>query len=184
MSTTRFILVILAHPNLGTSRANAGLLDAIRGADGVQVRDLATLYPTNVIDVRAEQQALTEADDVVLQFPTYWYSTPGILKLWLDEVLTRGWAYGTGKPGVLAGKTLRIITTTGGAREAYAPGGFHGWNFDDILIPLQALARRVGMQWEEPLVIHGVRELTDQELARCGAEYRGLLEQEPQAEAA
>lgn len=184
MTTSGSTLVILAHPNLESSRVHAALLNAIRGAEGIEVRDLALLYPTSIIDVPAEQHALSNADEIVLQYPTYWYSTPGILKQWLDDVLVRGWAYGTGKPGVLAGKKLRVVTSTGGAQDAYAPDGFHGWDFNDILIPLQATTRRLGMLWDEPFVIQGVRDVDNSQLAQYGAQYRALLEQMRPARAA
>jgi putative NADPH-quinone reductase len=115
-------------------------------------------------------------ENIVLQYPTHWYSPPAILKTWLDEVLVRGWAYGTGGPGALAGKTLRVATSTGGTTEAYSPGGFHGWDYSDILIPLQATARRLGMQWLSPFILHGVRDLTDQQLHGLAQDYRSLVE--------
>ena len=97
------------------------------------------------------------------------------LKRWLDEVLVSGWAYGPGAPGVLAGKTLRVVTTTGGVADAYHSDGFHGWEFDTVLAPLKATARRLGMAWLEPMIIHGVRDLTDHALADLQIEYRSLL---------
>lgn len=168
-------VVILAHPDLTTSRINRALADAVRGLEGVEVRDLQALYPDHVIDVAAEQAALETADEVVLQYPTYWYATPGLLKLWLDDVLLRGWAYGTGKAGVLAGKSLRVVTSTGGDEDEFSPDGFHGWHYADVLTPLAATAKRLGMRWAEPLVVHGARGVGDAELADWQQRYRALL---------
>jgi putative NADPH-quinone reductase len=179
MSSTIHTVVILDHPSLTTSRLNASLLRSISGAEGVQVRDLVALYPDGVIDVAAEQAALEGVDHVVLQYPTHWYTVPGLLKSWLDNVLVRGWAYGTGAAGALKGKSLRIVTSTGGAAAAYAPEGFHGWDYAEILIPMKATARRLGMTWDEPLVLHGARDLTDEDLAGAGRKYRALLEDQP-----
>ena len=165
-------LVIVAHPDLSSSRANAALLAALEPSDSVAVRLLTATEP---LDIPAEQRALEAADEIVLQYPTYWYSPPATLKNWLDEVLVRGWAYGTGAPGALAGKGLRVVTTTGGAADAYRPDGFHGWHFDDVLIPMKALARRLGMAWREPLAVHGVRELDAASLAELGLRYRALI---------
>jgi len=123
--------VIVGHPDLTASRVNAALTSAAREASLVDVRVLTALYPDGAIDVRAEQAALETADHVVLLYPTYWYSPPAPLKRWLDEVMERGWAYGTGRPGALAGKTLRIVTTTGGEGAAYAPGELHSFEYDD-----------------------------------------------------
>jgi putative NADPH-quinone reductase len=168
-------LVVLAHPDLENSRITAALAAVANRAPGVEVRDLSALYPDRVIDVAAEQAALAHVDEVVLQYPTYWYSMPGLLKQWLDDVLVRGWAYGTGRPGALRGVGLRVVTSTGGVEEEYATGGFHGWPYDDILVPLEATARRLGMLWREPLVVHGAREVTEAELAAAGHRYCELL---------
>ena len=109
--------LIVGHPDLTASRVNAALTAAAIGLPGVDIRILASLSANGAFDVKAEQAALSSADDIVLLYPTYWYSTPAPLKRWLDEVLQRGWAYGTGEPGALAGKSLRIVTTTGGSRS-------------------------------------------------------------------
>lgn len=168
---TEHTVVIYANPRGPQSRANAALLRAIAARPGTKIRDLTTLYPDGVIDVRAEQTALEGADHVVLQYPTYWYSVPGLMKTWLDEVMTPGWAYGPGRPGVLAGKTLRIATTTGGTTEGYQPGALHGFQYAQLLTPLQATARRLGMEFLEPFVLHGVRDLSDTELAEAAERY-------------
>lgn len=172
-------LVVLAHPDLEHSRINAALASAARTTSGVEVRDLQALYPDFRIDVAEEQAAIAAAGEIVLQFPTHWYSVPALMKLWLDDVLLRGWAYGAGAPGALAGKTLRIVTSTGGKAEAYAHGGFHGWPFDEVLVPLKATARRLGMHWSEPLLIHGARDVTDAELTAATDHYRALLTRHP-----
>jgi putative NADPH-quinone reductase len=168
-------LVVLAHPDLENSRITAALAAVANRAPGVEVRNLSALYPDHVIDVAAEQAALADVDEVVLQYPTYWYSMPGLLKQWLDDVFVRGWAYGTGRPGALRGMGLRVVTSTGGVEEEYATDGFHGWQYRDILVPLEATARRLGMLWREPLVVHGAREVTDGELDAFGDSYCTLL---------
>lgn len=168
-------LVVYANPRGPASRANAALLRAIAARPDTAIRDLGALYPGGgPIDVEAEQAALERAHHVVLQYPTYWYSMPGPMKSWLDEVLTPGWAYGPGTPGVLAGKTLRIATTTGGTTEAYQPGQLHGFEYVDLLAPLKATARRLGMEFVHPFVLHGVRDLSDAELAEAADRYAGL----------
>lgn len=173
-------LVVLDHPDVASSRINAALAAAVQDLPDVVVHDLHARYPDFRIDVAAEQAAITAAEEIVLQFPTHWYSVPALLKLWLDDVLVRGWAYGAAAPGALVGKRLRIVTSTGGRADAYAHGAFHGWPFDEVLVPLKATAKRLGMRWTEPLVLHGAREVTDAELATAAERYRALLtEPEP-----
>ncbi|ATV43842.1 NAD(P)H-dependent oxidoreductase [Pectobacterium brasiliense] len=44
-------------------------------------------------DVVAEQSRIDHADALVLVFPIYWWSMPGLLKGWIDRVFSNGWAY-------------------------------------------------------------------------------------------
>jgi putative NADPH-quinone reductase len=152
---TERTVVIYANPRGPQSRANAALLRAMAGRPGTEIRDLAELYPDGVIDIRTEQESLER----------------GLMKTWLDEVMTPGWAYGPGRPGALAGKTLRVATTTGGTTEGYQPGGLHGFQYAQLLAPLQATARRLGMEFVDPFVLHGVRDLSDAELAEAAERY-------------
>jgi putative NADPH-quinone reductase len=167
--------LIVGHPDLASSRVSAALVDAALGVPGVDVRIAAALGHGGTMDITAEQAALASADDIVLLYPTYWYSTPAPLKRWLDEVLTRGWAYGTGSPGALHGKSLRIVTTTGGAFDAYRDGALHSFEYDAILAPLKATAHRLGMRWLDPVVIHGVRDLDDTALQTAADSFRSLF---------
>ena len=90
------ILVLFAHPRLRQSVVQRALLAAISGLDGITVRDLYAEYPDLMIDARREQRSLLAHDLLVLQHPFYWYSSPAVIKEWLDIVLEQGWAYGAG----------------------------------------------------------------------------------------
>ena len=87
------IYVIAAHPAWRESRINRPLMQATTALPRVQVQDLHSCYPDYAIDVAAEQAALVKAQLVVLLHPIQGYSMPALQKLWLDEVLTYGWAY-------------------------------------------------------------------------------------------
>ena len=108
------ILVISGHPNLPDSTANKTVLDAVKNhfGDAINMRELDKLYVNGKFDVPAEQKALAEADIVVLQFPVYWYSVPGLLKQWIDDVFEYGFAYGS-QGTALRGKKLLISATAG-----------------------------------------------------------------------
>lgn len=167
-------LVILGHPDLERSRVNRRLVESVHDLTGVTVRDLAAHRGVRGFDVDAEQTALRNHDTVVFQFPWYWYSVPGILKEWMDQVLTYGFAYGTG--GVaLRGKRLLIATSTGGPRDSYSPAGYNGFEIEDLMRPFEATANLCGMTLEEPVVLHGVRTVDDEALARHASDYRRLL---------
>jgi len=97
---------------------NKALLSSINDLEGVTVNDLYARYPDFLIDVRKEQALCEEHDVIVFQHPFYWYSTPSIIKEWLDLVLEHGWAFGSeGK--ALHGKIfLQAETTAPTDREA------------------------------------------------------------------
>jgi len=57
--------------------------------------EMSHIPPDFNIDGATEQAALLGADRIVLQYPMYWLSCPPLLKKWLDDVLTFGWAYGS-----------------------------------------------------------------------------------------
>lgn len=110
------ILVVSGHPNPSASLANKTILESLRTAfPQAQFRELASLVKEGRFDPVPEQEALEKADVIVLQFPFNWYSVPGLLKTWIDEVLLHGFAYGSGAK--LSGKTV-LLSITAGAPEA------------------------------------------------------------------
>ncbi|GKW12380.1 NAD(P)H-dependent oxidoreductase [Pectobacterium punjabense] len=59
------------------------------------VSDMAAFQRTGATppDVIAQQSRIDNADALVLVFPIYWWSMPGLLKGWIDRVFANGWAY-------------------------------------------------------------------------------------------
>ncbi|MFJ8938832.1 NAD(P)H-dependent oxidoreductase [Streptomyces sp. NPDC102365] len=170
-------LVIAGHPAPGRSRINAAMTDAVRDLPHVTVRELARLYPDGVIDVPAEQQLVRDSEAIVWQFPIHWYSLPALLKKWLDEVMLRDFAYDSGP--LLTGRTLLAVTSTGGSAGMYRSTGFHRFTINEFLRPLEQTAHRMGLAWAQPLVLHSVRDVTDEELTLHAKRFRALLEQGP-----
>jgi glutathione-regulated potassium-efflux system ancillary protein KefF len=167
------IALIYAHPYAERSLANRELLNAIDDLAFVEHRHLYDLYPDFDIDADAERAALEKIDLIVLQHPVYWYSMPALLKLWIDEVFTIGWAYGEGGKA-LVGKSMQWITTTGADFRAYTPEGPHGHPFEVFVAPMRQTAHFCGMKWLEPIVVHDAH--ADQEqVAACGQRYRQRL---------
>ncbi len=176
------ILLVFAHPYLERSRANRVLLRQVDDIPGVLTRRLYDLYPDFDIDVEAEQQALLEADVVVWQHPMYWYSVPGLMKHWFDKVLARGWAYGDGGTA-LVGKRCLWVVTTGGDDGAFRPEGIHAHPFGDFVPHIEQTARFCGMQWLEPIVVHGAHRVSRSVLEEHAKNYRArikeLLQEKP-----
>jgi glutathione-regulated potassium-efflux system ancillary protein KefF len=148
------IYVIAAHPGWRESRVNRPLMEAAQALPRVQVQDLYSSYPDYTVDVAAEQKALEQAQLVVLLHPIQWYSMPALQKLWVDEVLTYGWAYGEAGDK-LQGKDLWLVATTGGPEASYHPQGYNRYFFDAFLPPYEQTAALCGMRFLPPLILHG-----------------------------
>ena len=168
------VLVIYAHPEPHRSRVNRQLAAAARAMPGVLVHDLYARYPDFYIDVAREQALVAEADLVVFLHPIRWYAMPSLLKEWTDAVLEAGWAYGDGATG-LKDKGYLLAVTTGGAASAYTPDGMHRHAFGDFLPPYEQTARLCGMDWQEPLVLHGAHHISDDLLAEHVAAFTARL---------
>lgn len=169
------LLVLHAHPAPRHSRANAALAAEARGIDGITFTDLYARYPRFDIDVDAEQAALVAHDVIVLQYPLFWYSTPSIVKEWLDLVLEHGFAYGAGGTA-LAGKTLMLAITAAGPAEAYTAQGYQGHPIRTFLTPMEQTARLCDMRFAPPYVLFGALKAPgDGRLAAHARAWRRLL---------
>ncbi len=160
------IVILAAHPELAQSHVNRALMEAIGAAalPRAELRDLYALYPDYLIDIAAERAALAEARLIVWQHPIHWYSMPPLMKLWVDEVLGFGWAYGP-EGTALQGKDLWLVTSTGGTEASYRPDGHNRYFFDAFLPPYEQTAALCGLRFLPPLVLHGAHRASPVELA-------------------
>ncbi len=170
----RCALLVLAHPALHRSRANAALLDVARARPDVTFHDLYEEYADFLIDVEAEQQRLLDHRLIILQFPLYWYSTPSLLKEWLDMVWLHGFAHGR-EGERLRGKTMLVAVTAGGDVDDYHPRGMNRFSMTEFLRPLEATAHLCGLTWAEPFIVHGSIQMTEAERQAAAAEYEARL---------
>jgi glutathione-regulated potassium-efflux system ancillary protein KefF len=174
------IYVLAAHQAWRESRVNRPLMEAARALPRVQLQDLYSSYPDYAIDVAAEQSALARARLVVLLHPIQWYSMPALQKLWLDEVLSYGWAYGEGESSrALQGKDLWLVASTGGPEDSYHPQGYNRYFFDAFLPPYEQTAALCGMRFLPPLILHGARGIDQPALARHLATFSQRLQSYP-----
>ncbi len=160
----RGIYVLAAHPDWRESRVNRHLRDAALATDGVVVCDLYERYPDYCVDVAAEQSRLSAASLVVLMHPIQWYSMPALQKLWLDEVLAYGWAYGVAGTA-LRGKDLWLVASTGGPQASYHPQSYNRYFFDAFLPPYEQTAALCGMRFLPPMVLHGAHGASEAQIA-------------------
>lgn len=147
------IYVLAAHPNWRESRVTRQLFDEARAVPGVRVQDLYGTYPDYDIDISAEQANAEAARLLVLLHPIQWYAMPALMKLWCDEVLRYGWAYGPGG-AALRGKDLLVVASTSGPDASYYPEGSDGDFFDAFLPPYRQTAAVCGMRFLPPLLLH------------------------------
>lgn len=144
------VLVISGHPDLSHSLANRTILETLR-ACGLSFT-LRRLDETPFrFDVEEEQELLKKADVIVLQFPMFWYSFPALMKYWLEQVFTHGFAYGS-ESTALKGKKFLISFTTGSPKEAFGEGAPNAHTLEEYTYSLKQIAAMCGMEYLEPIV--------------------------------
>ncbi|MCA8865666.1 MULTISPECIES: NAD(P)H-dependent oxidoreductase [unclassified Halomonas] len=172
-------LILLFHPDLAHSKANAALAAAAAKLPAVELVDMQAIYPRGIDlskDGEREARRLLECDRIVLQFPIQWYSTPPLLKAWQDAVLTRMFYIAYESEGrMLEGKPLMVAATAGNIPDAYRPGGRNMFTMNALLAPLQATAHRCGLPWAEPFVLYQANKLSAEALDAAAIEYAATL---------
>ena len=91
------------------------------------------------IDVAEEQKLLAEHDRIIFEYPIFWFNMPPLLKKWLDEVLSYGWAYGPAYS--LEGKDFGVAVSTGGIEDAYKLGGADSYPITTFISQIEAGAK-------------------------------------------
>jgi glutathione-regulated potassium-efflux system ancillary protein KefG len=147
------LLVYYAHPGDRHSRVNSEMAARAAEVRGITFIDLYARYPRFEIDVDAEQELLVTHDVILMQSPLFWYSTPALVKEWIDLVLEHGFAYGAGGDR-LEGKCLMLALTTAGPEDAYTPKGYQHYPLRTFLTPLEQTARLCHMRFVAPYVLH------------------------------
>jgi NAD(P)H dehydrogenase (quinone) len=138
-------LIVYAHPD--SESFNHALLGAVErrleetGAR-FDVRDLYALGFDPVLaqeelaagagsdppeDVALERRYVAEADTLVFIYPVWWFAMPAIMKGYIDRVFGEGFAFafnGTRLTGLLGGKRVHIINTTGSSEAVLSRMGY------------------------------------------------------------
>ncbi|WP_130832247.1 glutathione-regulated potassium-efflux system ancillary protein KefG [[Erwinia] mediterraneensis] len=174
MSQPPKILLLYAHPEAQDSIVNRVLLQPAQQLEHVTVHDLYAHYPDFFIDIHYEQQLLREHQVVVFQHPLYTWSCPALLKEWLDRVLSRGFASGTGG-NALEGKYWRSVITTGEPEAAYHGNGLNRYPMSDIMRPFELTAQMCRMHWMTPMIIYWARRQTPETMKKFARAYGDWL---------
>lgn len=139
-------LVVVAHPektSLTNSVAAAVTWGVERAGHSVEIADLVAegfdprysaadqaAYRrggTTPADVAAEQARIDRSDALVLVYPVYWWSFPGVLKGWIDRVFANGWAYQDTETGVvkkLQKLKVHLVAIGGADLRTYGRRGY------------------------------------------------------------
>ncbi|MGG4217960.1 NAD(P)H-dependent oxidoreductase [Paenibacillus jamilae] len=163
-------LVIVVHPDLAESRINKRWMQELKKQSSVTVHNLYEVYPDEQINVANEQKLLEQHDRIVLQFPFYWYSSPPLLKKWLDKVLTYGWAYGS-EGDKLQGKELLIALSAASVEENYQRDGRNRYTIEELLRPFESTSLMIGVKLLPYFVQYGAGALTDEQLEQSAQKY-------------
>ena len=169
------ILILFAHPVISRSMMNRAMKQAVTDLDGVTIHDLYHCYPDFYIDVSHEQQLCEDHDVIMFQHPFYWYSTPSLIKEWLDLVLQHGWAYGM-EGRALEGKYYLHALTAGGDDSTYGPQGANLFTIGELLAPYRATANLCRLRWLPPFAVLGIhRGLPEHQIRAHAQDYRRMV---------
>lgn len=142
---------------------------------------------TLAAEIQQEQEKLLWADTVVLQFPLWWFSTPAILKGWIDRVFVKGFAYGVSRDddrrrtarygeGLLSGKRAQVVATIGGPASSYSPRGING-DLELVLFPLlHGTLFYTGMTVLPPLAVYGTNRVDESAYAEAERRLRERIQ--------
>ncbi len=168
------IVILIFHPMLHKSRVNRVLIKAANELEGVNCRYMYDLYPDFQIDIQAEQEVLLQHDIIIWQHPFYWYSSPALLKEWLDLVLEHGFAFG--KEGrALEGKSVMSAITAGARREVYGTQEKVRFSVRSLLEPFEQTANLCKMRYLPPFVSHGTYLLNEQQIGKAAGDYYHIV---------
>ena len=109
-------------------------------------------------EVAAEIDKLERADLLILQFPMWWFSTPAMLKGWIDRVFVYGRLYRSKlryDRGYFRGKRALVSVTTGAPAATHGPDGRNA-DADLLLWPLNFTLYYLGYSVLPPFVAPGV----------------------------
>ena len=176
--TTDRTLVIVAHPSLGKSRANASRIAEIEDVGHVTVHNLYETYPDFEIDVAREQQLLRDHDTVILQFPLYWYNVTPLLKAWFDAVLIYGFAFTfDGSASELRGKKAWLGVSAGSTPDMYTVEGAARRTLEEYLAPVSQTLEFCQFDYKGVHAVYGLMfNVQDEDLVLDAKEFCRLVE--------
>ncbi|MBQ0139634.1 MAG: NAD(P)H-dependent oxidoreductase [Kurthia sp.] len=180
-------LIIFTHPKLEASKVNKYWLQQLeKYPDQYTIHTLYDKYPDGKIDVVAEQKLLLQHEIVVLQFPVFWFSSPPLLKKWLDDVFVPGFSHGE-NGYQLEGKKFALAVTAGIQMNDYSVYGRYKYTMEQVLTPFVATFLYCKIDYRSYFAFYGHETPTDasptdensvneEELQQSASDYLHFLE--------
>ncbi len=166
-------ILIICHPKLNEdSKINKPLVNSITNSN-IDILDLYKQYPDFDVDINTEQTRLLNYDEIIFQYPMYWYDTPALLIQYLEKVFSYNYAYG--EKYQLQGKALRVITTCGAEKKEFEQDGFNENQVNVFLEKYRLLTKFCNMKYKEPFVVYDTQHLTKEQLELLKLDYNGYL---------
>ena len=163
-------LVILAHPDMENSRINKRWKEELgKYPDKITIHELYKEYPDWNINIEKEQELLSKHDNIIFEFPLYWYSSPPILKKWFDEVLSYNWAYGNEYR--LKGKNIGFAVSVGGPEQEYSKEGSVRFSMNEILVPFEATIKYIKANLIPHYFVFDTENSSDEKLSENAENY-------------
>lgn len=157
-------LVIVTHPEIEKSVINKRWIEELeKNPEKYTVHQLYKEYPDGKINVAREQELMESHDNIVFQFPFYWFSSPPLLKQWLDEVILYGWAYGSNSGFKLAGKKMTLAISIGIDEDLYSASGKYKYTMKELLRPYELTFDYIKAQYEDPFLYYGIERDSSEE---------------------
>lgn len=150
-------LVIVTHPKMKESLINKRWVEELnKFPEKYTVHQLYENYPDEIIDIKKEQELIEAYDKIIFQFPFYWFSSPSLLKKWLDEVLLYGWAYGSKSGFKVGGKKIALAISAGVDDEDFNASGKYRHTIKEFTIPFELSFEYIKADYQKPFVYYGM----------------------------
>lgn len=162
----------VGHPDVAMSSSQQFLIQSGKARADVTYIDLSKKLSGMV--PQKEAIRLDEYDQILIQFPLYWYQAPSVVKEWIDTIL------GNISPSRLKGKRFGLVVVVGAKQEEYQAGGNVGRTLSELLSSYQALAQYFGMNYQPIFSVFQFQYLTEEEKMELMWRYLyHLKEREP-----
>ena len=164
-------LIIVGHPNIEQSIINKRWIEELqKHQDIFTVHNIAEYYPDEKINVEKEQQLIEAHEKLVWQYPFYNINSPAILKKWIENVITFGWAFGP-NGNKLENKSFALAISTGAKKNDFQLNGKYQASFEDLILPFKTIALHTKMNYKGYFALHDSRNISEKALETNSQEY-------------